>query len=158
MQIILLNDVPKVGKKFESIAVKNGFARNFLIPKGLARLATADALKNIEAMREKARLMRESRDAELLKKAGEIEKAKITIIAPANAKGALFAGLHKGEIREAFEKQTGIAIPGDIIVLETPIKETGEHRISVAIGDTKTSFILNVEKEKKEKAKKEEKI
>lgn len=144
MKIVFLKDIPKVGKKYETKNISDGYALNFLIPKGLAKAATPALLKQIEL--EKARDAGERKVHEdlLLKNLKEIDGKVVTILEKANEKGHLFAGLHKAEIVPKIAEQTHVQIHPDFIDLDKPIKEVGEFTIPIQVQDKKASFKLIV--------------
>ncbi|MEY2664558.1 MAG: ribosomal protein large subunit ribosomal protein [Candidatus Parcubacteria bacterium] len=135
MKVIFLKDVPKIGKKYETKEIADGYAINMLIPKGVAIAATPAAVKRIDL--EKARLMGEQKVHEelLMKNLKEIDGVSIVISEKANEKGHLFAGIHKPELILKIQQQTRVQIAPDYIVLDKPIKETGEYTIQVKAGD-----------------------
>jgi large subunit ribosomal protein L9 len=145
MKVILLQDVPKIGRKYEVKNVSDGHAINFLMPKGLAELATEKGLKKIE-------VMKQAHDADvkvqtdlLVKNLDAINSAVVTLKEKANEKGHLFAGIHKAELVPALKEQTRLDISPDFIVLDKPLKEIGEHTVSVEVGDKKAAFKVVIE-------------
>jgi large subunit ribosomal protein L9 len=144
MKIILLKDVPKVGKRYEMKDISDGYALNLLIPRGLAVIATKDTAKRIDL--EKARDEGEKKIHQelLLKNLGELSGVTITMTEKANEKGHLFAGVHKLEIIPAIQKQTRLQIDAEHIVLEKPIKEVGMHEVQVKAGDKSIKFNLDI--------------
>lgn len=144
MKIILLKDVPKVGKKYDVKDISDGYALNFLIPKGLAVSATADVMKRIDLERSRDEGERKIRQELLLKNITELAGVTITMNEKANEKGHLFAGVHKLEIIPAIEKQTRLQIDAEHIVLDKPIKEVGVHEIEVRVGEKSIKFNLDI--------------
>lgn len=131
MKIILSQDVSGLGRKYDVKEVRDGYARNFLIARGLAEPATA---AKIEAAKIKEKQMEQLKkvDEDILEKnLQELEGLKLSIEEKANEKGHLFAGIHKEEISKILKEEKHIDIPADMINLEQPIKEIGEHKISV---------------------------
>ena len=82
----------------------------------------------------------------LIKNLEQIKGKAITILGKANEKGSLFSAIHKKEIKEELEKEHKIEIGEDFIILEKPIKETGEFEIPIEIKHKKSSFKLIIEK------------
>lgn len=145
MKVILLKDVPKIGKKFDIKTVSDGYALNFLIPKKLAELATPQAISKIELMKQ-ADLSEKKIQNELLEKDIEtLNNLVINITSKANEKGHLFAGIDKVEIMKEVLNKTRINIPEDYVLLDKPIKEIGEHKIKVEVAGKKASFVVKVE-------------
>jgi large subunit ribosomal protein L9 len=147
MQVVFLKDVPKVGKKYEIKNIADGYALNYLIPRGMARVATSEVVRQIEM--EKARKVDELKVHEdlLMKNLKGIDGATVVIKGKANDKGHLFAGLHKAEILPKVLEQTKVQIHPDFIELDKPIKEIGEHIIPVKVKDKAASFKLIVQAE-----------
>lgn len=145
MKVILLNDVPRVGQKYDVKDVANGYGRNYLLPKGLARVATDKVIAELSVL--KARHEEEKRIQEDLLKKNIEDLNGITVVMreKANEKGHLFAGVHKEEIIPALKEQTHLAIESEHIALEHPIKELGEHKIEVKVGDKTAKFTLVIE-------------
>jgi len=141
MKIILLKDVPNVGKKYEVKDASDGYALNYLIPRKLAEVATPGAVKNVE-LRRKQGIQQQEIDKNLLTKTLEsLKGVKITLNEKANEKGHLFAQVHREEVIKALKEQKGIELAEEMIDMEHPIKETGEHKISIKI-DKKTAEII----------------
>jgi len=144
MKIILLKDVAKVGKRYETKEISDGYALNLLIPKGLAVAATSDMVKKFELERSRDEGERKIRQELLLKNLKELEGVTVTMTEKANEKGHLFAGVHKLEIIPEIQKQTRIQIDAEHMILEKPIKEVGVHEIQVKVGDKSIKFNLDI--------------
>ncbi len=147
MKIILLKDVKKIGKKYEVKDVADGYALNMLIPNGLAIPATSGNVNMIEVKKKGDMLETAKTEAEMQKALNEIKNISIEMSGKVNDKGHLFAGIHKAEISEAVKKQKGLNILPDHLVLEKPIKEVGEHAITVKINDREATFKLIIKAE-----------
>lgn len=147
MKIILLKDVKKIGKKYEVKEVADGHALNMLIPNGLALPATAGNVNMIETKKKGDMLENAKSEAEIQKALNEVKGLNIEIKGKVNEKGHLFAGIHKEEILTAIHKQKGINIHAEHLLLEKPIKEVGEHAITVKVGDREATFKLNIKSE-----------
>lgn len=143
MKIILLRDVPNVGKKYEVKDVSDGYALNYLMPRKLAEVATPGALKGVD-LRKKQFVQKQEIDKTLMAKTLEsIKGVKITLNEKANEKGHLFAQVHKKEVINALKAQKGIELSEDMLDMEHPIKEAGEHKITIKID--KKSVEINLE-------------
>lgn len=140
MKVILLKDVPKLGKKYDVKEVANGFARNSLFPQKLAEIATPSVIASIELRKKQDKQFKEVDKDILNKNIESLKDVKITISEKANEKGHLFAGVHKEEIVSALKSQKNINIPEELIELNEPIKEIGEHKIRVK----NIEFILEI--------------
>lgn len=131
MKVILTKDVPKLGRKFEVKNVSSGYAQNLLIPKGLAIVATEQALKKAELDRKAIEGERKVMQDLIVKNIKDLDGITVSCTAKANDKGHLFAGLHKEAVAEEIFKQTQLQIDPSFIQLEHPLKEVGEHEIEV---------------------------
>lgn len=147
MKVIFLHDVPRVGKKYDVKDISDGYATNFLLPRKLAIAATPKSVAELERSKKEIKVEREIQEDLLMKNLEEIKGKIITIKSKASPKGSLFSSIHKKEIAEEMKKMHRADIAEDFIVLEKPIKETGEYEIPVSIKNKKTSFKLIVEHE-----------
>ena len=129
MNVILLKDVEKLGHRGEVVNVARGYARNFLVPKGLAFNATP----GVEAQATAMRRGRDLRDATDRSAAEAVAKSlvprTISIAARAGAEGKLFGSVTTSEIAEAVAAQTGIEIDRRKLHLDEPIKSLGTHLV-----------------------------
>lgn len=144
MKVIFLKDVPRVGKRHEVKNVNDGYALNFLLPHKMVELATPKALKDLETKKQEIVVERQVQEDLLLRNLEELKGKTITISAKANEKGSLFSAIHKKEILEAMFKQHKATLSEESIVLDKPIKETGEFDIQVEVNKKKSSFKLIV--------------
>jgi large subunit ribosomal protein L9 len=129
MKVVLRRDVDQVGKKGDIVDVADGYARNFLVPKGMAFQATA----GVEAQATAMRRGRDVRDASDRSAAEAVAKTLVprvvTIAARAGAEGKLFGSVTTTEIAEAVAAQTGIEIDRRKLHLDEPIKALGQHLV-----------------------------
>ena len=134
MKVILKADVRGKGKKGQMIEVAEGYARNFLMPKGLAVLATADAV-NTMRLQEKAKA---KADAEAKAAATEIaEKLKglqVKVVSKGGEGGKLFGAVTGREIAAALKEQHGVDIDSKKLVLDEPIKSFGSYEVKAKLG------------------------
>jgi large subunit ribosomal protein L9 len=133
MEIILKLDMPGLGHKDDIVSVKNGYGRNYLIPKGLAILATDSAKKvHSENLKQRAhkeeKIMKEAEDL-----ASKLSEVKITLGAKTSSSGKIFGSINTIQIAEALKEKgfeidrKNIALPGDLI------KEVGEYKATINI-------------------------
>lgn len=144
MKIILLKDVPKVGKMYDTKDVNDGYALNMLIPKKLAVIATPAESARINAIKAKIQGEIEINHELLMANLGKLDGTTISIAEKANEKGHLFAGLHKPEILSAIEKQVRVNLNAEHILLDKPIKEAGVHDIQAKGGNKVITFKLEI--------------
>ncbi|MBP9763355.1 MAG: 50S ribosomal protein L9 [Candidatus Pacebacteria bacterium] len=144
MKVILLKDVPKLGRKDQVVEVNQGHAINLLIPKKLARAATAGDVKSVQNKNE---ALKKSSD-EKIKKGRELlsvlKGETINIFEKANEKGHLFSKVPLNDVIEAVEKQTGIKIDSAWIKNFDQIKSVGEFKINLEAFGEKSNFLLNI--------------
>lgn len=133
MKVILKKNVKGSGKAGDIVNVNDGYARNMLIPKGMAIEATkanVNALKRKNAADEAAR-------EEALEKAGkdkeQLEKATIRIESKGGEGGRLFGSITNKDIADAIEKQCGITVDKKKVKLDSPIKQEGESTVSIKL-------------------------
>lgn len=152
MRIILLQDIPNLGKAGEIKTVRDGYGRNFLIPRGLAKPATRQVLGEVERTRH-ARLEREAEeDATLHAWQEKIQSLTLegTLKPHEKEKGDAFGSVGAEKIA-AFLKEEGIAISKSQIPLGEPLKTFGEHKIKINLGKnivTSLRVVISPEKEK----------
>jgi large subunit ribosomal protein L9 len=132
MKVILIDDVPKLGRRGEVRDVADGYARNFLIPKKLALDATAGNLKNLDHIRRQhdAKASRVKGDAESLR--GRLEALTFEVSRQASEEGKLFGSVTSQDVAE-FLGAKGVTIERRRIHLEEPIKALGEHTVEIRI-------------------------
>jgi large subunit ribosomal protein L9 len=146
MKIIFLKDIPRVGRKYDIKDLPDGYAMNFLLPKGLAKVATPKAIAEVEIHKKEIVIEREVQESLLLKNLEEIKNKVILIKGKANEKGSLFSAIHKKEILEALHDQHHAEISEEFIILEKPIKEVGDFQIPIEVKGKKSSLRLVVER------------
>ena len=132
MRVIFLKDVEKLGKKFEVKEVKDGYARNFLIPQGLAKPATKEVLEWLEVQKE----IQEKKAEEDLKKAqglaSSLDDVEVTIPVKVGETDQLFESVTTQKISEKL-KEMGFDIKKNQIELREPIKELGEFPVKIKL-------------------------
>lgn len=134
MKVILQQDVKGQGKKGQMIEVAEGYARNFLLPRKLAVLATADAM-NTMRLQEKAKRAEEARlRAEAVETAEKLKNAPVKITARAGANGKLFGAVTSKEVSDALLAQHGIELAKQKIVMDEPIKAYGSYQLKAKLG------------------------
>ena len=140
MQVILKQDVDKIGRRGDIVDVSRGYVRNFLVPRNLAEVATPAKME--EAQREMAEIA--ERDRRMAERAGEIaetlNKSVITIEARTGEDERIFGSITPANIAQAIERARGLRIDRRRIRLEEPIRSLGTHQIPVQVhGDVEAS-------------------
>jgi large subunit ribosomal protein L9 len=130
MKVILLKDIENLGKKYEIKDVSDGYARNYLIPKKLAKIANERNLKWLEKQREKEEKIAEEELKKVQEIASTIDGQEILIEVKVGDNGQLFESINVQKIYEKL-KELGFEIKKNQILLESPIKELGEFPVKI---------------------------
>lgn len=133
MVVILLKDVKGTGKAGEVVKVNDGYARNMLLPKGLAKEATEGNVRNLEKQKAIAAEKLEAQKEAAKKQAEEMSKITVIVKTKGGENGKLFGSITSKDIAEALEKQEKIKIDKKKIDLASPIKQTGEFEVAVKL-------------------------
>ena len=144
MKVIFLKDVPRVGKRHDIKEVNDGYAMNMLFPQKLAEMATPKAIADLQMRMKSLAVEREVQEDLLEKNLEEMKGKVITISAKADEKGHLFSGIHSKELVDEMKRQHHADISAEFIVLDKPIKQTGEFTIPIEIKGKKSWFKLSV--------------
>ena len=141
MKVILQQDVKGQGKKGQMVEVAEGYARNFLLPRKIAVPATADAI-NTRNLKEKAKKAEEARQKALAEETAEkLKECMVKLTARAGGNGKLFGAVTTKEISEGLQKQFGIDVPKQKLVLEEPIKSFGSYQVKARLGFEVTATV-----------------
>ena len=132
MEIILGQDIPKLGKVGDVIKVKDGYARNFLIPKKMAYVATPDNLRKIERERVQKVAQNEKVKKEAEALAEKISKVSCTVTVEVNDLEKLYGSVSENDIAKVLEIE-GFSIDKKSIILEKPIEELGIFEVKVKV-------------------------
>jgi len=144
MKVILKKDFIHLGREGEIKEVKDGYARNFLIPKGIAVVATEGAIKSLKASEERRKKKIEQRNKVLKELAQKISQLTLSFSRTKNEEGHMFGSVTKSNIIKAL-KAANIEIDRDNIILSSPLKEFGTFDIKVVLSpDISTSFKVNI--------------
>jgi len=132
VEVILRRDVLDLGQAGELVQVRPGFARNYLIPQGLALLATEGNRRRFDDERRKIEQSGERERADASALAEQIEEQTLTFGVRAGEEGRLFGSVTTADIAEALEK-AGVRIDRRVIRLDEPIKELGAYTIPIRL-------------------------
>ena len=150
MKLILNSDVKSLGRKGDIVNVAKGYARNYLLPKKLAILATTSNLELAEKIQEKRKLQAQVNSELADSITTALADAHIVISQNSTDEGTLYAAISNVQIVEAIETFSGYKLEEDQIVTNDQVKEIGLHTITVVLGpDTKFDTILEVVPETK---------
>ena len=149
MKVILIQDVDNLGKIGESVNVKNGYARNFLIPNKLALFANDQNMKSIESMLKQQELKNAKERSNLESLSKVLDKVTLKFELKAGEEGKLFGSVTSQMISDELAKQD-LNIDKKEIVLDEPIKELGKHKVSIDLGENLLASIqIKVNEESK---------
>ena len=146
MKIILKRDVAKVGRKNEVKDVADGYARNSLIPQGLAVPASAENLAMIKEWEKGKAATGAKIDSAFATAQEKLTDKKIVIKQKAGPEGHLFAGLREKDVAQILAKETDAIVKPDWINLSKPLKSVGEHKITLRKGESDFSCLLVIER------------
>lgn len=133
MKVILKQDIKGVGKKDEIINASDGYARNFLFPKGLAVEANAQNMANLKAKQDSNAYRKDQEKQEAMKQAEHIKKIMLTIPVKAGENGKIFGGVSSKEIAELLQKTHNITVDKKKIDLKETIKELGIKTVEIKL-------------------------
>ena len=131
MKVVFFEDVEGTAQVGDIKEVKNGFARNFLLPRGLAGPSTKDNLQRANSLAQKEARRQEKLDAEARKVTGKIESYTVTLEARVGETGRLFGSITNRDIAEKLNASTGLNIDAHTILLPEPIREIGERQVTI---------------------------
>lgn len=136
MKIILLDNIRGIGQVGDVKEVSDGYARNFLFPRKLGKVASDGAAKEAEAMKAKkleALSMAKAQSEELAKK---LEGIAVVLQGKSNEKGKLFSAITAADIATELSKEAGVHIPPDAIALDEHLKTIGDHSVRINLSGT----------------------
>ena len=141
MKVILLQDDKKLGKQGDVVNVSDGFAFNSLIPRGIVKPATNEAIAELDRKNAQTEKENIQKLEQLKKDASKIDKKKVTILS--KAKGdKLFGSVTKKDIAEAITAEHGVKIDEKNILLNAPIKELTTQEVKIDYGNKVTAGII----------------
>ncbi|MBQ7567780.1 50S ribosomal protein L9 [bacterium] len=145
MQLVLIKDCPKVGKKGDTVNVSDGYGRNFLLARGYAVSATDGRLRTIaKENADKADTERRAKAAaeEL---AVKLQESPISMKARFGEGGKIFGSITANDIVAAIKDQLGITVDKKIVKIDTPLKSVGEYKITVRLhSQVKATVTINL--------------
>lgn len=141
MKVILSKDVDKLGRKGEVVTVADGYGRNYLVPQGLAMLATKGAIRQAESMR-RAREERSRREKDAAAaKVATLGSHPVYISARAGEGGRLFGSVTKSDVARALLEQLGEDVDRHRVRLEDPIRTIGTHHVEVHLHEEVNALV-----------------
>lgn len=132
MKVVLLSDVPKLGRKSEVKTVSPGYAKNFLFPRGLAMILTSTVALDLEVQSEAQKKRAEKELAEAETMAQKLDGLEVAVSMKVSKDGVGYAGLSAAKIAETLSG-LGFKISRNQVKIKTPIKKLGEHLVTVSL-------------------------
>ncbi|HIE36100.1 MAG TPA: 50S ribosomal protein L9 [Candidatus Omnitrophica bacterium] len=129
-KVILLKNIEKLGKEMEVVEVKPGYARNYLIPHGLALKANRESFELLEKIKKERLKIEEKEKKEALKLKEKLEKISLTITVQAKDDEEIYGSIQEVQILKALEEE-GVNLEKGKLVLEEPIKKIGVYNLKV---------------------------
>ena len=137
MKVLLCEDIRKLGWLGDIVEVTEGYARNYLLPQGLAKVASEGNIRSIAQEKQARAEVRIKERKRLEAEAAKVDGAEAVVAAKANEQGHLFGSVTEKEIAANLREQ-GFSVSDDIIQLSEHIKEIGTHSVSLKFGDDLT--------------------
>lgn len=141
MKVILSNDVEALGHKGDVVTVADGYARNYLIPKGIAMLASKGALKQAELMQRARAERAEKEKAEAAARVATLAASPVYISARAGEEGRLFGSVTKADIARAIQDQLEQEVDRHLIRLDDPIRTLGSHSVEIHLHEEVNALV-----------------
>lgn len=149
MKVILLQDIAKVGRKYEVKDVADGYAANALIPQGKAETATPAALRRLTKIKAEEQAKKETIEALIAAEVGKVNGEEVIISRPVNEQGHLFAAVHEADIAKAILDTYKVSFEPRHIKLEGALKKIGSERVHIQVGDKKGAITVTIVSESK---------
>jgi large subunit ribosomal protein L9 len=132
MKVLLIKDVYKLGRAGDVKKVADGYGRNFLVPQGMAILATPGAMKTVERIRQKATERRAILNNEMSAVAEVLKNIQISFSARAGETGKLYGSITSQEIVDAIQQKSGVTIKRQQLDMQ-PLRTLGEHNVRIRL-------------------------
>jgi len=146
-KVVLLDNVAKLGKKYDVKEVASGYARNFLLPNQKAVLATKSVIDNIDSLRSKAETERGEAWTQFLKEADKLKGVIIELTAKANEEGHLYGAVHPEDVAEKITADFGLVIDPEWLQMPTSVKATGDYDMAIGKDKDKVDLVLKISAE-----------
>ena len=131
MKVILLQNIKGFGQIGDVKNVPDGYGRNFLLPRKMAKSATEGSMKEVDSLKAKRVIMIESEKKNALEALEKLKDLVIELTRKASKAGKLFAGVDKGDLIKEIEKASGVKLQEEMIGHDEPIKHIGEHLVDL---------------------------
>ena len=141
MKVVFFEDVEGTAQVGEVKEVKNGFARNFLLPRGVAGSTSKDNLQRANSLAQKEARRQEKLDGEARGVAGKLDGYTVTIEARVGETGHLFGSVTNRDIAEQLTARAGVEVDSNIVLLAEPIREIGQKQVTIKFTRNVTSEV-----------------
>ncbi len=141
MKVVFLKTVPDVARAGDVKEVADGYGRNFLLPKGLATLATSAALQKVDSLRQAEERRQIQLREEALAFAEMLQGFSLTVKAKAGARGRLYGSVTNSDIAQQLESETGYQLDKRQITIEESIRQLGEHEVLLKLTSDVTATL-----------------
>ncbi len=145
MKVILLQDVARLGRRYTIVDVPDGYGINKLIPKGLAKPATPENVKAVQARANTAEHSKEVADEQFHRVVKALLASEVRLKVEANAEGRFFQALKAEPIATAMSAVAGTSVAAAQVVIAEPIKGVGEHTVTYTLGSNQQPVTIIVE-------------
>ncbi|MBI2867842.1 MAG: 50S ribosomal protein L9 [Chloroflexi bacterium] len=146
MKVVLLQDIPRLGRPGDVKNVAEGYARNYLIPRGLAVLATDHELNRVDQIKKSAERKLAKEESELQAVADKINGASVTLQVKAGPGGTLYGSVTNADVAAELAKIAGYDLDKRRVELDEPLKEVGSHEVQVRLGPNRVVKVtVNIE-------------
>ncbi len=149
MKVIFTQDVPGTARKNDIKEVSNGYAANFLFPKGIAKVATPEAMKEAEELKANAVAKKEELKENAKEIGDKLKGVKITFKAKVGENGHLYGAIAEKDIMDKVEAEAKVELAKKNIKMEKHIKELGEHEVEIKISEEVSVKIKVIVEEEK---------
>lgn len=144
MQVILLHDVARVGRKYDVVNVSNGYANNLLFPRKLAELATPEKVAELSKRKEAARIAEDAKFEAMKEKLASLAEQTVSFEEKADDQGHLFKKIRQESFVDLLKEEHGLDVPKESVLLDTPIAEVGEHKVDIEVAGQRTTLTVEV--------------
>ncbi len=144
MKVVLLKDIQGLGKEGQVKDVADGYARNLLLPQGLAAPATKGVMKELEIRQAADRKRQAQVDEEMKAVGGKISAGTVTVRSKVGEGGKLYGSITNADVAEAIEQQLGQTVDKRKIEIEEPIRHVGEYKIPIKLSNNVSATVTLV--------------
>ncbi|OGE86635.1 MAG: 50S ribosomal protein L9 [Candidatus Doudnabacteria bacterium RIFCSPHIGHO2_02_FULL_46_11] len=134
MKVILTKDIKSIGRKNDVKDVSEGYARNFLFPKGLAEQATASRLNEIEQAEKRRLSERDKHEQQFKKLGGKLKDITLSFARKGDKSGTIFGSISAHDIAQALKEKTQLEVSAKQVELPHALKKAGEHLVGLNLG------------------------